>query len=981
MARWTARRRTATAISTKAPGSAGLAFATGRAGVHLAYVLSLSALAALASGVLAATLLNGRDYRGLLIDFVRQIDPGLDAERLELSLFRSHARVSLRGLEWSGASARTVQLGIGWRQLLGLGLTGQPLSDVRLRLRGVDLAVREGAEGAWSLVGPARGGDGPRARWADWRAAAAAFGELAVDDGRVRVRTADGAEHVVALESMRLRRDDSDRIRASARLRATADAPTAAVIHALLDPAERSASVSVHALSLPRFRLARAGAIGALDDINLRASVRYRDRRRWQVSLGPSWLAQRGKRVGIVGGQVNRHDDVLHIATDYLDIQAIAAFLLDGQWLPASAHAALETMRPAGAMRGVHAIAALSGADDERTRLFARLRDVRMSPWGIVPGVSSFDGVLNVGATEGSISFVSASASISTPVLFDAALGPYTKLQGTIHWAADRQRRLRMRADPLILEQAGGGGGRLMIDASTVLADTAAIEVSLMAGWRDIDIADALGYLPKIVNRQVREQLDDTLRDGLLSGGGLSYRTTLGAAADDRQIDDLQLYVEIRDGVVDLVPGLPVAEQVNGTLTLDNDDAYFNLESFRAGTAHWIASGPVHGHANVDRLPSPDGRPAKRRYDIAAHNLTLRVPLLNEQLEHMSLQIEHDGSQWDIALRHPGIKARMMVPEDPQAPSLLVVDRLALQELRFSSATDTADAPPNVNGWFDVDVDIQSIKIGRNTLGPIYFQMRSSPNKLSFRKVHAYVGDLAITGVDNGYGDHMTWVRSATGDHSELSARIRFGNLGALLSSFDLPPYLQSREGQVDARLRWNGHIAAASPLNLSGEVEFDFEKGLLEADERSSGLLRAITALDLNRWLLQTLKRESSLYSDTGIEYDRIQGALTLRKGRASIKDQIRLENPSTDIALSGHANLRTGAVRGSLTATLPAAENLGWLATLGGMGAPVAVAVHFLSRMFGRQVSQFATSSYRINGTWKEPKIRLAEVFDGAE
>ena len=953
-----------------------LSFLGGFAYHLLAWVLVLAAAV-----VLVASLLNDRDYRDLLIDVVQKIAPDLDAGHLNLSLFRSNARITAGAIRWPGLSVRTFQLGVGWRQLFGFYMADQPLAGIQMTLQGVEVAVQEDMAGAWSMVGLARGDEtGMRDGfdWKDWQLVWGHLDYLAVEDSRIRVRTADGAEHVIALESMRMQRDASDRIRASLRLTAVENAPSA-VIHALFDPSRLSASVSVHALSLPRFRSVGIGAVGALDDINLLAGVRYQERRRWRANLGPSSVSQNGQRLRVAGGQVNRHDDVLHIATRYLDIQAIGAFLLDGQWLPASAHEALETMQPAGSMHGVHVIVPIGDASMERARLFADLKDVAMSPWGIVPGVSGFNGMLNIGATDGSLHFVSTSASIAMPVLYDDPLGPYAKLQGAIHWEVDERRRLHMRADPLIIEQVDGGVGRLMISAEAALANTAAAQIRLMAGWRDIDIEDALGYIPKVVDRQLRGWLDDVLVGGLLSVGGLTYRATVGAGA--KAGSDLQVYVEMRDGVVALAPGLPVAEHVNGKLTLDNDDAYFNLDSFQAGSEHWTANGPVHGYANTDSVPSSFRGPATQRYEIAVHNMALTLPLLNEHLQHMSLFIDGDGAQWNIAVRHPGIKARITVPAHPQLPSLVEVSRLAIQELNLSTDTVSSDEPPDINGWPNLDVDIQSLRIGKNNLGPIYFQMRSSTNKLSFRNVHAYFGGMEITGMDNGYGDHMTWVRSAVGHHSELGVRVRFGDLGPLLASFDLPPYLQSRLGHVEARLHWGDHIAAVTPAGLNGAVTFRLEKGLLEADEKSSGLLRAISALDLNRWLVQTLKRETSLHSKTGIAYDRIEGAVTLKKGRAVIQDRILLENPSTDIALSGQANLRTGALNGSVAATLPAVENLGWLATLGGLGAPVIVATHFLSRLFGRQLARFATSSYRVNGTWKDPEIRLENVFDGKE
>ncbi len=942
---------------------------------HAAYSLAAVTIVLTTLIVLVAETLNHRDYRDALLGFVQRIDPLLDVEALQINVFRSNLRVTATNLSQGDLSVETLSLSIEWRQLLQRYLAGGAFSGIVLSADGVELSVRENADGQWALALDGAAGDGT-VRWDSWRGIAARFDDITIDQSRIRMLAADGAEHIVALDAARLQRDHAGRLRVALRGRARPDAPAPAVVHALIDETRLSATLSVQSLSLPSFHVAPFGVVGALDDINLRAKVHYASAGLWQVSIGPSSLSQHGNRLGVAGAQLNRSHDVLHITTQQLALGPITNFLVDGHWLPDAAHAALDTMRPSGNMHDLQLILSL-GDSGEQTRLRARLSDMATSAWRTVPGMSGINGTLNLGPSDGRIAFDGRDATITAPFLYNAPLGPYRRARGRLYWQVDGD-RLHLRADPIVFEQHGGGRGRLLIESTANLVDDRQpTRIVLVAGWEDISIAQAREYVPKVVQRDVRKMVEETLIDGSLPMGGLIYRTSLGG--EERIEDELQLYAQVRDGVVALASDLSPAKRVNGTLTLDNSDMLFRLDSFEMAGGAWMASGPVHGRVSVTQTPLPGGRAAER-YAIEAHNMTFTMPALGERIPNMSLQIDGNDAQWSVVLRHPNIKARMTVPTDPQTPSLLEIRHLAIPELNI--ATATASTPLKVNNWPNMDVDIQSIHYGKHALGPIYFQIRSTHNKLSLRNVHANIGGaLRIEGMRNGYGDHFTWVRAAHGYHSELAARIDVGDLGAELSRFGLRRYLQSRSGQIETRLHWDGDPTAVTLESLSGHVKFHFERGLVEADEQSSGLLRSIAALDLNQWIVQTLKRESRLHMETGIEYQRLEGELDLRKGRIAVKDRIILKNPSTHVSLSGHMNLHTKALNGNITATLPAVENLGWLAMLGGFAAPVVVGVHFVARLFGKQVAQFASARYQIKGTWDEPDIALEQLFHRVE
>jgi uncharacterized protein YhdP len=75
------------------------------------------------------------------------------------------------------------------------------------------------------------------------------------------------------------------------------------------------------------------------------------------------------------------------------------------------------------------------------------------------------------------------------------------------------------------------------------------------------------------------------------------------------------------------------------------------------------------------------------------------------------------------------------------------------------------------------------------------------------------------------------------------------------------------------------------------------------------------------------------------------------------------------------GDANQRS--LDGELVATLPVADNLPWVAALTA-GLPVAAGVFVVSKLLQKQVNQLSSAVYSISGSWDDPQVEFAHIFD---
>lgn len=105
--------------------------------------------------------------------------------------------------------------------------------------------------------------------------------------------------------------------------------------------------------------------------------------------------------------------------------------------------------------------------------------------------------------------------------------------------------------------------------------------------------------------------------------------------------------------------------------------------------------------------------------------------------------------------------------------------------------------------------------------------------------------------------------------------------------------------------------------------------------------------------------------------------GTILFENGTFTLKDELEVKAPSSEIKLKGWADLNTEQVDMAMGVTLPLATNLPWVIALAA-GLPAAAGVYVVSKLLKKQVSTLFSAIYRVKGALDNPTVEFERLFD---
>ncbi|MDT4877002.1 hypothetical protein D3C84_589290 [compost metagenome] len=145
---------------------------------------------------------------------------------------------------------------------------------------------------------------------------------------------------------------------------------------------------------------------------------------------------------------------------------------------------------------------------------------------------------------------------------------------------------------------------------------------------------------------------------------------------------------------------------------------------------------------------------------------------------------------------------------------------------------------------------------------------------------------------------------------------------------------------------------------------------------EGGAQALRVFGLLNFNS-IGRRLRLDFSDLLGKGLAYDRVKGLLVGSEGRFVTREPIKLEGPSSGLELDGTMDLAADRIDAKLLVTLPVSTNLPLAALI--VGAPaIGGALFVVDKLLGDKVARFASVQYKVQGSWKNPKITFDKPFE---
>lgn len=348
-------------------------------------------------------------------------------------------------------------------------------------------------------------------------------------------------------------------------------------------------------------------------------------------------------------------------------------------------------------------------------------------------------------------------------------------------------------------------------------------------------------------------------------------------------------------------------------------------------------------------------------------------------LAGLTLKVDGDEDQWRFYGESAMFDGEIVLPNDGSRVKLNF-NRLSLPSSDSSSQVDSPDeesafANLDISDIDPLQVTINHLQVGAEDWGRWQFIVDPIENGLSFPELNANFRNLKI---GNGEPAKFVWMKEGDAHSSHFVGKIFADNIGDTLETWGQERLLDSQRAVFDIDASWPAPPDQVSLVGLNGDIQLDIANGsfIRGAEAGENPLLRLIALFNFDT-LARRLRLDFSDLAAKGFAYDRIYSEVNFDDGTATLLEPLVVESSSSKMQMAGTIDLMDEEVDAELVVTLPVAGNL-IVATAFVAGLPAGLGVYLVSKMFGEQVDKVSSISYRVRGSWNDPKIRVRKIFD---
>lgn len=315
------------------------------------------------------------------------------------------------------------------------------------------------------------------------------------------------------------------------------------------------------------------------------------------------------------------------------------------------------------------------------------------------------------------------------------------------------------------------------------------------------------------------------------------------------------------------------------------------------------------------------------------------------------------GADWSVRVEAPQLSGELFLPQGYQprgnTAMVVVVDRADL-----ISGDDTADALLSPLDMPIMDVRLHNFSLDGEQYGRWYFDARPRTDGVSLENLE---GEWRRTNI-NGT---LSW-RAAPAEQSRFVGRVSSDNLAATLKAWDMPATIESKAVESLLDIRWAGMPTDFDYLALDGTASLEIGPGRFPKTDSRASALRVLGVFNPATMGRRLRLDFSDLYKK-GLSFEKISGDFEFDGVLLNTRNLV-VASPSGEFRLDGTVNMETETLDHQMQVTLPVSSNL----YVGCFAGPIACAgVFVVDRVWGDRLEKMAAVSYRVSGTFDEPKV----------
>jgi uncharacterized protein YhdP len=338
------------------------------------------------------------------------------------------------------------------------------------------------------------------------------------------------------------------------------------------------------------------------------------------------------------------------------------------------------------------------------------------------------------------------------------------------------------------------------------------------------------------------------------------------------------------------------------------------------------------------------------------------------------------NEQWTVRLDSDLVNGRVDIPHNGSELTVdlqtLNVPRNDSQEPEPAAATNLRDiidpgAEPVLRpqDWPSANVRIAQLALAGEPLGQWSFLLRPQAGGVNIGSIEGKLESLTLAGEFN-------WLLLGQNPVSRFKGSITGGQLAELGGLFGADIPLENLATNLELELEWPGRPDQFGLKELSGEVSMTLEDGVILQQNNSAQLFRVFNLLNADT-LWRRLQLDFSDLYERGVAFDALSGKAQIANGLLTLDPELQIVGPSGAFKLSGTTDMASETLDMRLVVVVPLTQNLPLAALLLGAGAPIGGALFVLDKILGDPLSKLTSASYKVSGTWDEPKTNLQGVF----
>jgi uncharacterized protein (TIGR02099 family) len=343
----------------------------------------------------------------------------------------------------------------------------------------------------------------------------------------------------------------------------------------------------------------------------------------------------------------------------------------------------------------------------------------------------------------------------------------------------------------------------------------------------------------------------------------------------------------------------------------------------------------------------------------------------NFQFEQVKANISQINNVWKFDVDAPVAKGFVILDKSkPLNVSLEYLHWPMLEPSEDKHSDPLADVDPSI--FPEMRLNVSEIFVGPRNLGRWKLDVNKIENGVRFSNVDGLIKKLDVKG-------DVEWLKYSNDkipDRTSASLLLTSSDVGGIQKAWRMKPAVEAEYGKINTNINWIGSPASPEIDSLAGTLDVHLKGGRF-VDAGDAGSLSAFGLLNFSA-IGRRLRLDFSDVYESGFHFDYVKGRTSVDKGIITVIDTLEIDGPSAKFAASGTVNLNTKELNQELSATFPITSTLPLMAIIAGFAPPIAASLFVGERLVGDQIEKFTSATYKLSGTWDEPKLDLMKRFD---